>query len=259
LTSTEDRAGPDARTPLGQAGSFARELVFVVVGAIIVSSLLRMFVGQMFIIPSQSMENTLLVGDRVVVQKITDFDRGDVVVFADPGRWLAGEPTEERGPVGTFFEFVGVLPDTSTGHLIKRVIGLPGDRVICCDNKDRLTINGQPLDERTYLYTDPGGTQIRPSDIRFEVVVPADRIFVMGDHRDLSADSRCHLSDLSASQGTGAVAFVPIDLVVGPAFAIAAPFARAELLHQPAAFTAVPDPTEPAPQTPVIKPKGVSC
>ncbi|HEX8487209.1 MAG TPA: signal peptidase I [Propionibacteriaceae bacterium] len=259
MTSTEDRATATTRTPLSQASSFARELVFVVVGAIIVSSLLRMFVGQMFIIPSQSMENTLLVGDRVVVQKITDFDRGDVVVFADPGSWLAGEPTEERGPVGTFFEFVGVLPDTSTGHLIKRVIGLPGDRVICCDDKDRLTVNGQPLDERAYLYTDPGGTQIRPSDIRFEVVVPADRIFVMGDHRDLSADSRCHLSDLSASQGTGAVAFVPMDLVVGPAFAIAAPFARAELLHQPATFTAVPDPAEPAPQTAVIKPKGVSC
>ena len=259
MTSTENRTARKPRTPLGQASSFARELVFVVVGAIIVSSLLRMFVGQMFIIPSQSMENTLLVGDRVVVQKITDFSRGDVVVFADPGGWLAGEPTEERGPLGTFFEFVGVLPDTSTGHLIKRVIGLPGDRVICCDSKDRLTVNGQALDERSYLYTDSNGTQVRPSDIRFEVVVPANRLFVMGDHRDLSADSRCHLSDLSASQGTGGVAFVPMDLVVGPAFAIAAPFARAKLLHRPETFAAVPAPTEPAPQVAVIKPKGVSC
>ncbi|MET0695360.1 MAG: signal peptidase I [Propionibacteriaceae bacterium] len=253
------RDAPTKKTPLGQVGSFARELLLVVVGAIIVSSLLRMFVGQMFIIPSQSMENTLLVGDRVVVQKITDFRRGDVVVFADPGGWLAGEPTEERGPVGKALEFVGVLPDTSTGHLIKRVIGLPGDRVRCCDSSGRLTVNGQPLDERSYLYTDPDGTQVAPSDITFEVVVPQDRIFVMGDHRDLSADSRCHLSDLSSTQRKGEVAFVPIDDVVGPAFAIAAPFNRATRMHRPATFSEVPGPTAPAPAEAVIKPEGVTC
>jgi len=247
------------KTPLGQVGSFARELLLVVVGAIIVSSLLRMFVGQMFIIPSQSMENTLLVGDRVVVQKITDFRRGDVVVFADPGGWLAGETSEERGPVGKVFEFIGVLPDTSTGHLIKRVIGLPGDRVKCCDSKDRITVNGQALDETSYLYTDPEGIQVRPSDIRFEVVVPRDHIFVMGDHRDLSADSRCHLSDLSTTQAKGGVAFVPLDLVVGPAFAIAAPFDRAKRLHRPDTFAGVPEPTSPAPAEAVIKPEGVTC
>jgi signal peptidase I len=248
-----------ARTPLGQVGSFARELLFVVVGAIIVSSLLRMFVGQMFIIPSASMENTLLIGDRVVVQKITDFHRGDVVVFADPGGWLAGEPSEERGTLGKALEFVGVLPDTSTGHLIKRVIGMPGDTVKCCDSKHRMTVNGQPLDERSYLYTDPDGVQVRPSDITFEVVVPRDRIFVMGDHRDLSADSRCHLSDLSSTQKTGEVAFVPEDLVVGPAFAVAAPFNRATRLHRPATFADVPEPTQAAPATAVIKPRGVGC
>jgi signal peptidase I len=253
------RAERRPRTPLGQVGSFARELLFVVVGAIIVSSLLRMFVGQMFIIPSQSMENTLLIGDRVVVQKITDFHRGDVVVFADPGGWLAGEPTEERGTLGKAFEFIGVLPDTSTGHLIKRVIGLPGDTVVCCDRKHRLTVNGQPLDETSYLYKDESGAQVRPSDIEFQVVVPRGRIFVMGDHRDLSADSRCHLSDLSSTQKKGGVAFVPEDLVVGPAFAIAAPFSRATRLHRPGTFAAVPDPAKPAPAQAVIKPQGVSC
>ena len=247
------------KSALGQAGSFARELLLVVVGAIIVSSLLRMFVGQMFIIPSQSMENTLLVGDRVVVQKITDFDRGDVVVFADPGGWLAGEPVEERGPVGKAFEFIGVLPDTSTGHLIKRVVGLPGDRVKCCDSKNRITVNGHPLDERAYLYTDPDGQQVRPSDIEFEVVVPAGHLFVMGDHRDLSADSRCHLSDLSTTQKKGDVAFIPLDLVVGPAFAVAAPFNRATRLHRPETFSAVPAPTKLAPAEAVIKPEGVTC
>ncbi len=261
-TATPDaaQASPKPRkTPLGQAGSFARELLFVVVGAIIVSSLLRMFVGQMFIIPSASMENTLLIGDRVVVQKITDFHRGDVVVFADPGDWLAGEATEERGPMGKFFEFVGVLPDTSTGHLIKRVIGMPGDRVKCCDSRGRLSVNGQPLDETSYLYTDPDGTQVDPSDITFEVVVPKDRIFVMGDHRDLSADSRCHLSDLSSTQKKGAVAFVPEDLVVGPAFAIAAPFDRATRLRRPDTFAQVPAAAAQAPDEAVIKPAGVSC
>ena len=89
------------------------------------SSLLRAFVGQMFIIPSESMENTLLVGDRVVVQKITDFDRGDVVVFRDPGGWLS-EPVGDPGPFDRVLEFVGVPTQSTPGHLIKRVIGLPG-------------------------------------------------------------------------------------------------------------------------------------
>ncbi len=258
-SSTANASPRPKRSPLGQAGSFARELLFVVVGAIIVSSLLRMFVGQMFIIPSASMENTLLVGDRVVVEKITDFQRGDVVVFADPGGWLAGEATEERGPVGNFFEFVGVLPDTSTGHLIKRVIGLPGDHVKCCDSRGRVTVNGQPLDETSYLYTDPDGTQVNPSDIHFEVVVPKGRIFVMGDHRDLSADSRCHLSDISSTQKKGEVAFVPEELVVGPAFAIVAPFDRAKRLRRPETFASVPAAPAPAPDEAVIKPAGVIC
>jgi signal peptidase I len=221
--------------------------------------LLRAFVGQMFIIPSQSMENTLLVGDRVVVQKITAFHRGDVVVFADPGGWLSADSSEERGRLGKVLEFIGVLPDTSTGHLIKRVIGMPGDRVECCDAKGRVSVNGQPLNEDAYLYSEPDGTRMKPSDIKFDVVVPKDRIFVMGDHRDLSADSRCHLSDLSTSEKKGEVAFVPIKLVVGPAFAIAAPFDRAKRLHRPATFTQVPAAKSPAPDEAVIKPDGVTC
>ena len=259
LTTTTSAPEAPARKPLHQAGSFARELLFVVVGAIIVSSLLRAFVGQMFIIPSGSMENTLLKGDRVVVQKITHLQRGEVVVFADPADWLGGEGTEERGPVGKALEFVGVLPDTSKGHLIKRVIGLPGDTVKCCDAKGRMSVNGQPLDETSYLYTGPDGSQVASSDFPFEVVVPRDRIFVMGDHRDLSADSRCHLTDLSTTQKKGEVAFIPENLVVGPAFAIAAPFDRAKRLRVPATFAAVPAPAKPAPDEATIKPADVHC
>jgi len=239
-------------------GGFVKELVFVVVGALIVSSLLRAFVGQMFIIPSQSMESTLLIGDRVVVEKITDFERGDVVVFEDPGHWLADEPVSEPGPFDRVLEFIGIPTASTPGHLIKRVVGLPGDRVVCCDDDDRITVNGYALDEASYLYG-TGRSQVEPSDVRFKVVVPKDRIFVLGDHRDLSADSRCHLADVSTDGPRGSVAFVPEDLVVGPAFAIAAPFDRARLLHRPATYDGVPAPTEPAPDRAVIEPAGVTC
>ena len=251
-TSAERRGG-------SRFGGFVRELLIVVVGALLVSSLLRAFVGQMFIIPSESMENTLLVGDRVVVQKITDPQRGDVVVFEDPGGWLDTEPAGDPGPLDKLLEFIGFPTASSPEHLIKRVIGMPGDRVVCCDTEGRITVNGDPLDETSYLYTDPDGVQVAPSDIEFDVTVPSGRIFVMGDHRDLSADSRCHLSDLSMDGPKGSVAFVPLDKVVGPAFAIAAPFRRAEILHRPAAFAAVPAPTEPAPAQAVIKPDDVTC
>lgn len=253
------RAERPPKTVGQQIGSAAKELIFILVGAIIVSSLLRAFVGQMFIIPSQSMENTLLVGDRVVVQKITDFHRGDVVVFQDPGGWLSEAPTAEPTTFDRALEFIGVPTTSTPGHLIKRVIGMPGDRVICCDSQGRLTVNGYPLDESNYLYTDPSGAQVSPSDVRFEVVVPRNRIFVMGDHRDLSADSRCHLSDLSTSQAKGELAFVPVNLVVGSALAVVAPFDRASRLRPQATFGGVPAPKEPAPAKAVIKPEGVSC
>ena len=107
---------------------------------------------------------------------------------------------------------------------------------MCCDDENRITVNGHSLDESAYLYIDSDDVQINPSDVRFKVVVPADRIFVMGDHRDVSADSRCHLSDLSTNGRKGEVGFVPIENVVGPAFAIAAPFDRTSRLHRPDSF-----------------------
>lgn len=243
-TPTKTDAKPAHRSGFGAA---AREFVLIVVGALIVSSILRAFVGQMFIIPSESMENTLLVGDRVVVEKLTDVKRGDVVVFEDPGGWLG--PTEsgqKRGSVGRFFEIVGLLPDSSHGHLIKRLIGMPGDKVACCDSKGRLLVNGQPLDE-PYLY--PGDA---PSQMEFQVTVPAGRIFVMGDHRSASGDSRVHLQDLDANGGNqGAAAFVPLDKVTGRAIMIVWPAGRWTKLGVPDTFKAVPTPG-PAPDKPSI-------
>ena len=244
-------------------GGLARELVIVVVGALIVSSLIRAFLGQMFIIPSGSMENTLMINDRVVAQKFTGFDgvlftRGQPVVFADPGQWLPAS-TIVRGPVRQTLEFVGVLPNSSTGYLIKRVIGMPGDTVECCDDQGRLTVNGQPLDETSYLYTDANGTQVAPSEIEFTVVVPADHIFVMGDHRNESADSRCHLADVVGGEPDGMNAFVPLDNVVGPAIAIVSPLSRFESLRVPGTYADVPAPDHSAPAAPTIEPAGVHC
>ncbi|HZA05246.1 MAG TPA: signal peptidase I [Propionibacteriaceae bacterium] len=260
--TTQKEAPSAAATPTPSAGGrflgFLKELAIVLVGAVIVSSVLRAFVGQMFIIPSESMESTLLEGDRVVVEKITDFDRGDVVVFRDPGGWLY-EPVVDPGPFDRVLEFVGVPTQSTPGHLIKRVIGMPGDTVECCDDQHRLLVNGRALDESAYLYVDVDDIQVKPSDVRFKVVVPADRIFVMGDHRDVSADSRCHLSDLSTNGRTGESAFVPIENVVGPAFGIAAPFDRTSRLHLPDVFADVPDAGQPAPTRAVIEPEGVSC
>ena len=227
----------------------AREFVLIVVGALIVSSILRAFVGQMFIIPSESMENTLLVGDRVVVEKLTDVKRGDVVVFEDPGGWLGPEESgQKRGSVGRFFEVVGLLPDSSHGHLIKRLIGMPGDKVACCDEKGRLLVNGQPLEETSYLY--PGDA---PSQMEFQVTVPAGKVFVMGDHRSASGDSRVHLSDTNPEgSNPGDAAFVPMDKITGRAVLVVWPANRWSKLGVPDTFKSVPAAAEPPPDKPSI-------
>jgi signal peptidase I len=248
--TTKQATEEHPRTIGEKAFGLIKELLIVVVGALIIAALIRAFVGQMFLIPSGSMEHTLDIADRIAVQKITDFERGDIVVFADPNGWLGDSPIPEPGPFRQTLEFIGVLPDTGTEHLVKRVIGMPGDHVKCCDAQGRITVNGQPLDETSYLFSSDG-RQNKPSDFEFDVVVPADRIWVMGDHRENSADSRCHMADQTID-GKEMGAFVPVEDVVGPVFAVVAPFDRATLLKQPATFEGVPPGKDPAPAEPQI-------
>jgi signal peptidase I len=213
---------------------FWQELPLLVVIALVAAFLLKTFVVQVFFIPSISMENTLVVKDRVLVDKVTynfrDIRRGEIIVFDANGVLVdtpAASPSEEGNVIsrslGSFAGALGLAQSNDTDY-IKRVIGLPGDRVACCDANGRMTVNGIPLDETSYLY--PGD---RPSTSTFDVVVPADKLWVMGDHRSQSADSRSRIG----SPGGG---FVPIDRVVGKAVVRSWPLSRIGTLPVPDTF-----------------------
>ena len=176
------------------------------------------------------MENTLEINDRVLVNKLVydvrSIHRGDIVVFNGDGSWDPGTPPRDTNFVVKFAQ--GFASMFGFGHpgdiLIKRVIGLPGDKVACCDAQGRVTVNGVPLTEQSYLY--PGDA---PSEIRFNIVVPPGRLWVMGDHRLISDDSRNHLGE----PGGGTV---PENAVVGRAFVIIWPISRWRILPIPATF-----------------------
>ncbi|WP_433349807.1 signal peptidase I [Microtetraspora malaysiensis] len=212
-------------------GSFWKELPVLIVVALVLALLIKSFVVQAFYIPSESMENTLLVNDRVLVNKLVyhvrDIERGDTVVFSGVDSWEGEVPQEEpSNPVAGFFRWVGTSFGLIPGEkdYIKRVIGVPGDTVKCCDAQGRITVNGTPLDEKSYLY--PGDA---PSLSNFEVKVPEGRLWVMGDHRSVSLDSRSHQGD----PGGGTI---PIEQVIGRAFVIVWPFDRAKVLPIPETF-----------------------
>ena len=230
--------GPgEAATPKERKGSLLRETLVVVIGALLVAIVVRTFFFQAFFIPSASMENTLLVGDRVLVSKLStsigEIDRGEVVVFRDPADWvtaIGGSDSGLSASLRRVLTFIGLLPSDSGDDLVKRVIGVGGDRVVCCDETGRITVNGQPLDE-DYLF--PGDA---PSDTPFDVTVPPGRFWVMGDHRSVSQDSRFHEA---VAEGGG---MVPEDAIIGRAFVRIWPLGRIGGLGVPATYDAVPDP-----------------
>ncbi|MEU7893876.1 signal peptidase I [Nonomuraea sp. NPDC049152] len=212
-------------------GSSWKELPILIVVALGLALLIKTFIVQPFYIPSESMENTLLINDRVLVNKLVyhtrDIERGDVIVFNGEDSWDPEVVTEApSNPVTGALRWVGELFGLVPGEkdYIKRVIGVPGDKVECCDSKGRITVNGVPLDEKSYLY--PGDV---PSDKQFKITVPEGRLWVMGDHRSVSYDSRGHIGD----PGGGTIA---VDNVLGRAFVIMWPVSRWSSLDIPATF-----------------------
>ena len=187
--------------------------------------------------------------DRVVAIKMVHYERGDIIVFEDDLNWLpAAAPPS---PLQKVLEFVGVLPAGGNQYLVKRLIGLPGDHVVCCSPAGRVMVNGVELVEDSYLYPNVDGTTVKPSEAAFDVVVPVGRVFVLGDHRNKSADSRYHLCDTSS--GTkGLAAFPTITSIQGPVRANAYPFDRSRTFSVPSTFASIPAATAAPPALPQI-------
>lgn len=220
-TGVQSPAPPSAA---GAAWRAVREIVIVLVTAVVLSVVVRTFFVQAFFVPSQSMENTLLPSDRILASKITTrfagVDRGEIVVFRDPGNWLPQAVPVAANPVRSALEWLGIVPTNKGEDLVKRVIGVEGDRIACCDADGRIVLNGVPLDEP---YIKPG---VSTNQVQFDVVVPPDSVFVMGDNRSESADSRYHLDENNGG--------VPTGNVVGRVFFNVWPFDRLATFPVPA-------------------------
>src|SRR5580692_2449163 len=208
---------------------FWRDLSIIVIAALILTILLKAFVVQVFSIPSGSMENTLLPGDRILVSKIVyrfrSIDRGDIVVFSGAGSWDPPTQPPRNWLVRVLDDaenLVGIAGPAT--DYVKRVIGIPGDHVACCNADGQVTVNGVPLSESSYIY--PGDA---PSELRFNITVPPGRLWVMGDNRGDSDDSRYRGSDPGA--GT-----IPESAVVGRAFLVIWPLSRISDLPIPNTF-----------------------
>ncbi|MCX4716273.1 signal peptidase I [Streptomyces virginiae] len=209
--------------------SFWKELPLLIGIALLLALLIKTFLLQAFSIPSASMQNTLQMGDRVLVDKLTPWfgsepERGEVVVFHDPADWLSGQPTPEPNIFQQVLSKIGLMPDASEKDLIKRVIAVGGDTVEC-KKGGPVVVNGKELDE-PYIY--PGNTAC--DDLPFgPITVPKGKVWVMGDHRQNSEDSRYHQQD--STKG-----FVPVDKVVGRAVVVAWPVTRWATLPVPDTF-----------------------
>jgi signal peptidase I len=204
---------------------FIRDVVLILVVAIVVSVGIKSFLIRSFYIPSGSMENTLQINDRIIVDElvpnVVPIQRGDVVVFKDPGGWLPPAPVVQQNAFAAGVDWVlsviGLSTSDSGNHLVKRVIGLPGDKVACCNAFGQMTVNGIPLDEHEYVKLPTGSTSVSADD--FSITVPRNDLWVMGDNRYDSKDSRYN-------QNTPSKGFVPINDVVGRAFLISWPANR---------------------------------
>ncbi|MFE2294091.1 signal peptidase I [Streptomyces sp. NPDC059452] len=210
------------------------ELPLLIGIALVLALLIKTFLLQAFSIPSDSMQNTLQKGDRVLVDKLTPWfgsepERGEVIVFHDPAGWLDDLPVDPPNTVQKVLSFVGVMPSAEEKDLIKRVIGVGGDTVECAGDGP-VKVNGKALDEP---YVFPGNTPCS-NDAKgtFKVTVPPDRLWVMGDHRQASSDSRYHSDDRNNGM-------VPVDEVVGRAVVIAWPVSRWSSLPVPDTFSTV--------------------
>jgi signal peptidase I len=233
---SERAAGAEASEPVEGAPearkkkrSLGRELLTIVLAAAVLTLLVKAFVVQVYRIPTGSMENTLQVGDRVLVNKVVyhfrGIARGDVIVFSGQDSWGPDAPPPSSDPVVRFADDLlsGLGLYSNQTYYIKRVIGLPGDHLACCDAQGRVTVNGVPLNEGSYLY--PGN----PPSFKFSEVVPPGHLWVMGDHRSDSDDSRYHPGD----PGGGAI---PENQVVGRAFLIIWPPSQIRDLPIPSTF-----------------------
>ncbi|MBC2903047.1 signal peptidase I [Streptomyces cupreus] len=232
-TRTDGQGPGDSAPTVKKPRSFWKELPILIGIALVLALLIKTFLVQAFSIPSASMQNTLQQGDRVLVDKLTPWfgsepERGEVVVFHDPANWLAGEPTPDPNALQTFLSWIGLMPSAEEKDLIKRVIGVGGDTVEC-KGTGPVKVNGKALNESSYVY--PGNTPCtNDSDGgQFKVKVPEGYIWVMGDHRQNSRDSRYNRSD-------GNNGMVPVDKVVGRAIVVAWPINRWDTLPVPDTF-----------------------
>lgn len=200
---------------------FLRDLLIIFVVALLISFLIKTFLIRSFYIPSSSMEQTLQVDDRIIVNQLEPglmpIEHGDIVVFTDPGGWLPPSVKVEQNPIVASLDWVasvvGLSAPDSNDHLVKRVIGLPGDHVVCCNALGQMSVNDIPLDESAYL-APTGETRVSKDD--FDVTVPPDSLWMMGDNRYNSKDSRYN----GTTPGEG---YVPIENVVGRAFVVSWP------------------------------------
>jgi signal peptidase I len=225
-----------------------QETVLLLGLALVLAVVIKALFVQAFYIPSESMEPGLIKNDRILVEKPSYWfggepQRGDVVVFADPGGWLSGaDVAGPQSPVAKVMGAIGLYPQG--GHLVKRVVGVAGDTITCCDKQGRLSVNGVALDEKPYIREQGAqcaGPRGVPSCDWEAGPVPEGSLFVMGDNRANSADSSQHMCRPDETDCVPGDEFVPVDLVVGKVFVLIWPAARFDWVGRPDAFADVPD------------------